>query len=186
VPLPPADAKRVLRAIASSPSRAPTAEGRLRAPHLRAALVAAFEAIGGPALLVSATGKVLLANDAGRAALARDRRTLTQAIAAAIAHRPPTLPVALTPLDGTGLGYVVVVRGKGHVADRLRAASARWKLTPRETEVLEHLAGGATNRTIADALRIVERTVEFHIASIFDKVGVESRAALVARLLAGP
>jgi DNA-binding CsgD family transcriptional regulator len=53
-------------------------------------------------------------------------------------------------------------------------------LTPREREVLEALAAGARNREIASQLGIAERTVKAHVASIYSKLGVESRVAAVA------
>lgn len=58
------------------------------------------------------------------------------------------------------------------------------KLTPREQEVLDLLADtGATNRELAQALNIEERTVEQHLVSIFKKLGVKRRgqAIVVAR-----
>lgn len=53
-------------------------------------------------------------------------------------------------------------------------------LTARELEVLQALAGGARNNEIARDLGIAERTVKAHLASIYQKLGVESRGAAVA------
>jgi DNA-binding CsgD family transcriptional regulator len=53
-------------------------------------------------------------------------------------------------------------------------------LSAREIEVLEHLAAGATNRQIADALGISERTVDRHVSNIYTKLDVSSRAAATA------
>jgi DNA-binding CsgD family transcriptional regulator len=50
-------------------------------------------------------------------------------------------------------------------------------LTPRETEVLSWLAKGKTNRDIADILGMSPRTVNKHLEHIFEKLGVETRAA---------
>lgn len=44
------------------------------------------------------------------------------------------------------------------------------RLTPRETEVLEHVASGQTNASIAESLFLSERAVEKHINSIFSKL----------------
>ncbi|MBI2734033.1 MAG: DNA-binding response regulator [Aquabacterium sp.] len=60
--------------------------------------------------------------------------------------------------------------------DRLSEAS----LTPRETEVLSWLAKGKTNRDIADILGMSHRTVNKHLDHIFEKLGVETRAAAAA------
>jgi NarL family two-component system response regulator YdfI len=53
-------------------------------------------------------------------------------------------------------------------------------LTPREIEVLRLLSEGLANKNIAWKLKISEHTVKFHIASIFTKLNVSSRAEAVA------
>lgn len=53
-------------------------------------------------------------------------------------------------------------------------------LSPRQLEVLRHVAAGRSNREIADALVISHRTVERHVSDIFSKLGVSSRAAATA------
>jgi DNA-binding NarL/FixJ family response regulator len=50
-------------------------------------------------------------------------------------------------------------------------------LTRREQEVLEVLAGGATNTAIAAELHLSERTVAHHVSAILSKLGVPSRTA---------
>jgi len=54
------------------------------------------------------------------------------------------------------------------------------ELTPRESEVLLALTRGARSSEIAVELGISERTVKAHLASIYLKLGVESRTAAVA------
>jgi DNA-binding NarL/FixJ family response regulator len=44
------------------------------------------------------------------------------------------------------------------------------QLTPREREVLEHMAQGRSNQGIADQLVVTERAVEKHVTSIFGKL----------------
>jgi PAS domain S-box-containing protein len=53
-------------------------------------------------------------------------------------------------------------------------------LTPRQKEVLEHIANGRTNDDIARKLVVSRRTVERHVGDILDKLGVENRAAAAA------
>jgi non-specific serine/threonine protein kinase len=53
-------------------------------------------------------------------------------------------------------------------------------LTPREREVLRLLVEGRTDRQIAEALFISPRTAQGHVARIFGKLGVGTRAAAVA------
>ena len=55
------------------------------------------------------------------------------------------------------------------------------QLTAREREVLEWLSGGKTDRDIADILGISPRTVHKHLQRIYEKLGVETRTAAVAR-----
>jgi len=54
------------------------------------------------------------------------------------------------------------------------------QLTGRELEVLRLVATGKTNRAIADALRLSEKTVARHVSNIFTKLGLSSRAAATA------
>jgi ATP/maltotriose-dependent transcriptional regulator MalT len=66
-----------------------------------------------------------------------------------------------------------VPRGKGTAA-----------LSAREREVAVLVAAGKRNRDVAATLFVSEKTVESHLARIYDKLGVRSRAAL-ATLMAG-
>jgi ATP/maltotriose-dependent transcriptional regulator MalT len=59
-------------------------------------------------------------------------------------------------------------------------AGAASGLSERELQVLRLLASGKTNRAIAEALFISEKTVARHVSNIFDKVGVSSRTGAAA------
>jgi DNA-binding NarL/FixJ family response regulator len=52
----------------------------------------------------------------------------------------------------------------------------------REREVAELIAGGRTNRQIASALFVSERTVETHVSNIFGKLGIASRAEIAREI----
>ena len=54
-------------------------------------------------------------------------------------------------------------------------------LTPREAEILQHLALGMANKQIAELLKISPNTVKYHIASIYEKIGATNRAEAVTR-----
>jgi DNA-binding NarL/FixJ family response regulator len=58
-------------------------------------------------------------------------------------------------------------------------------LTARERQVLELLAGGATNRQIGESLYMAEKTASVHVSRILSKLDVRSRteAAAVAHRL---
>lgn len=55
------------------------------------------------------------------------------------------------------------------------------ELTPREREVLQLLAQGLPNKTIAQKLDISPNTVKFHINGVFSKLGAQSRTEAVVR-----
>ena len=68
-------------------------------------------------------------------------------------------------------------------------SQAKWRfqqalaaLSQREREVLDELLCGHYNKTIADHLGITQRTVEFHRANIFAKLGVHSAIELAHQL----
>jgi DNA-binding CsgD family transcriptional regulator len=83
-------------------------------------------------------------------------------------------------LGTVGLGetmWLLRLRGAGETApSRLATAS----LTPRETEVLSWIAKGKTNRDVAEILGMSPRTVNKHLEHVFEKLGVETRAAAAA------
>ncbi|MBN2387960.1 MAG: response regulator transcription factor [Anaerolineales bacterium] len=66
----------------------------------------------------------------------------------------------------------------GSVAQAARTNEAL--LTDREMEVLRAVARGDRSKEIALQLGITERTVKAHLASIYNKLGVDSRAAAIA------
>ena len=66
--------------------------------------------------------------------------------------------------------------------EALRLRQALASLSPREREVLDQLILGHYNKNIADHLGITQRTVEFHRANIFEKMGVESAIELAHKL----
>lgn len=57
---------------------------------------------------------------------------------------------------------------------------AGWNLAARELEVLQHIAAGERNRTIASTLGISENTVKFHVRNLFRKLDVGSRTEAIA------
>jgi DNA-binding NarL/FixJ family response regulator len=69
---------------------------------------------------------------------------------------------------GTALDPTVVSRMLG----RRRRDDPLVELTPREREVLELMAGGRSNRGIAEVLVVTPNAVEKHVTSIFSKLGV--------------
>jgi DNA-binding NarL/FixJ family response regulator len=56
-------------------------------------------------------------------------------------------------------------------------------LTPRETEVLRHLALGLSNKEIASALALGDETVKTHVGRVLAKLQVENRAQAIVQAL---
>jgi DNA-binding response OmpR family regulator len=79
---------------------------------------------------------------------------------------------------GIGETMLLLERRSANASSPSRLASAA--LTPRETEVLSWLAKGKTNRDIGDILGMSHRTANKHLEHIFEKLGVETRAAAAA------
>lgn len=55
------------------------------------------------------------------------------------------------------------------------------KLTKREIEVLTHVIQGKSSREVADALFVSKRTVDFHLANVYDKLHVNNRVQAFRR-----
>jgi DNA-binding CsgD family transcriptional regulator len=76
-------------------------------------------------------------------------------------------------------GWAITARGElGGIGGRTRAEG----LSPAERRVAELVANGRTNREVAAALVLGERTVETHLTHIYAKLGVRSRTELARTL----
>ena len=81
-------------------------------------------------------------------------------------------------------GKLVGQIGQAHASSQAKpkALPAGFDLTEREIEVLRLVAGGATNREIAEQLFVSEGTVKNHVSNILSRLGLRDRiqAALYA------
>ena len=93
-------------------------------------------------------------------------RDLVEACRATMRGEPFLYPGAVTALI---TAYLQAVRN---------GQEPRSLLTPRETEVIKLVAESYTNRQIADALTISEKTVDRHRANILEKLGMRDRVEL--------
>jgi ATP/maltotriose-dependent transcriptional regulator MalT len=74
----------------------------------------------------------------------------------------------------------VTTRQENLVVQPARTREYPSNLTERQWEVLQLLAQGKTNREIAQALVLSDRTVQRHIADIYDKIGARNRSEATA------
>jgi DNA-binding NarL/FixJ family response regulator len=113
---------------------------------------------------------------------ARHRAARTRTLLAAAYRQLDDEDAAQLELDAAG----TVFEQLGATLDAERVVELRGRselpggLTAREAEVLRLVATGGSNREIAEALFISERTVHRHLSNIFTKLGVTSRTAAAA------
>jgi DNA-binding CsgD family transcriptional regulator len=84
-----------------------------------------------------------------------------------------TLRVESTPGWGSEVAVALPLD-----APAITSGPSDWGLSAREREVLELVASGARNRSIAGTLSISENTVKFHVANLLRKAGASTRAEL--------
>ena len=163
---------------------------RIRA-HLRVARTttsafAALEATGMALASFDATGTAVWATPSARALLDQPSMDVAEATRHWLAEasgEPLDLEIGCGRLQFQPLGR----SSSGQMLARLEAiagngsATPRPELTPRETDVLEWVAKGKTNRDIGDILGMSPRTVNKHLEHIYAKLGVETRTAAVAQ-----
>jgi len=129
----------------------------------------AIRAAGGPPVLILTTydtqSDILSALEAGATGyLLKDapEETLRRAVLDAAANRPVLSPQVTAQL----------------VMRTTKPASA---LSPREIEILELAATGASNRSMAKQLFISEATVKTHLVHVYNKLNVDNRTAAIDR-----
>jgi DNA-binding CsgD family transcriptional regulator len=127
-----------------------------------------IEPLGMPyedALIRLAHGQFLRRN--GRRRAAADQLTVAQELLSELGARP-ALERCERELEACGLKPV------------RRQGSPRPDLTPQEQSIARLVATGRTNREVAAELLLSAKTVEMHLTRIYAKLGISSRARLVA------
>ncbi len=94
-------------------------------------------------------------------------------------HAIDDLPAAIAAIAAGLIVLDPALDGILGATDRGRTPAIE-PLTPREREVLTLLADGLGNKVIAARLAISDHTVKAHLAAIFDKLSVGTRAEAVA------
>jgi DNA-binding NarL/FixJ family response regulator len=134
---------------------------------------------------LQAGARGFLTKDAG----AEEIRRAIATVASGDAQLDPSVQRRL--LDALASGQRLAVAGQPAPSSQTAASAAPAstgaavpdprpdELTPREAEVLRHIAAGLSNTEIAAALYVTEATVKTHINHIFTKTSLRDRAQLV-------
>ncbi|MEU2119913.1 LuxR C-terminal-related transcriptional regulator [Streptomyces sp. NPDC016459] len=70
------------------------------------------------------------------------------------------------------------LRATGGTTGGVTDPAALGRLTPQQQRIARLVAGGATNREVADRLTLSPRTVDHHLRSVFARLGIRSRVEL--------
>ena len=124
---------------------------------------------------LQAGARGFLTKDAGADEI---RRAITD-VAAGHAQLDPSVQRRLLDALSGGDRFTAAPAPAAGPSAAAETADAAEGLTPREAEVLAHIAAGESNAEIAAALFVSEATVKTHINHIFSKTGLRDRAQLV-------
>lgn len=94
-----------------------------------------------------------------------------------------SLVVRVWPLTGPLPSHVAVLLERLRFRDPLRAAASRFRLSPREIQVLKLMMRGFGKREIGNHLRIAESTVGEHCKHLYAKIGANSRSSMLVQIL---
>jgi len=83
--------------------------------------------------------------------------------------------------EPTSVGHSPPREGGGKKVREQPRVMANALLTPKETEVLQLLAGNLSNKKIAQALDVGDQTVKWHLKNMFHKLQAGTRQHLLAR-----
>ena len=109
------------------------------------------------------------------------------------AYTPFTKAMAMARLEAAIQQMRAIVEAEGEMGsellsrvqlDKIANPDGVFYLTKRETQVLELLAHGYSNNSIAETLVVEHRTVEHHINSLFSKLGLVKIQGMNPRVVA--
>ena len=90
------------------------------------------------------------------------------------------LRIHVSPMDGDD-GAVAVTIEQARPSDLVPLLLESYGLTPRETEVVQHLARGLSTKEIGQELMLSVHTIRDHVKAIYEKAEVSGRGELLAR-----
>jgi DNA-binding CsgD family transcriptional regulator len=164
------------------------------------ALAVALDLLPVAALVMDAAGRYLTSNAAARSlfggaaipsavleAAAKGLAAGTERTVTAIV-RPDGALLRAVPADvaaagigaGAGPSVVFLVPVGGAIDVRTGPLAARYGLSPMQTKVVTLVARGLTNKEVAGKLDLSSETVKKHLDAVFQRTGVNTRAAVVA------
>lgn len=135
-----------------------------------------------PAARLYAAFKMLPAMIYPAAARARSRNDATGAHALVRAADGGWMMVEVAPLHGQRHGEIAVNIRAATTTEIFALMCRAYALSRRERQVVELLAAGLDTRAVTQRLFISRHTVQDHLKSIFEKIGIHSRRELLAKL----
>lgn len=110
-------------------------------------------------------------------AMPSERAASMMAMHCLIRHQKPADYHIL--IDPRNPDLSVVYERAEDLLERAAAMSKDVRISPRERDVLDCVCRNLSNKLIADKLHIAERTVKFHVSSLFAKFNVRDRQSLM-------
>jgi len=159
---------------------------------MTALLNALIDIVDSPLFIVGRDGAPILENVCGKRLLQTNREEVSSIFRTAVASSEDTDISTYSVgemeawrrwivVDGQAYALVVIEVARSSFEAVLTRAIQSYALTTRQSDVFRLILEGASNKEIASRLRMAPRTVEVHLTAIFEKVGVESRARLIAK-----
>jgi DNA-binding CsgD family transcriptional regulator len=114
------------------------------------------------------------------AAMSRSRSAVTTARALERAVDGRWVMIEAAPLEGDADGKIAVTLRSAAPAETFDVICRAHALTPRERDVVAALLAGLDTRALSERLFISRHTVQDHLKSVFQKIGIHSRRELLA------
>jgi DNA-binding CsgD family transcriptional regulator len=100
-----------------------------------------------------------------------------------MARPVPFLVLRTRPMAGPAGSFIGVSLERSKLEHSLTSAAERYRISPREVQVLALLLDGRQLNEIADQLHIATSTVQDHIKSLLEKTGTENRSEMLGKAL---
>ncbi len=113
--------------------------------------------------------------------LSEDRSELLRGGVRVVLPRDATAAQIVAAVHAAAAGMVATLAEDAASLPERRAEKLIEPLTPRETQVLEMMAEGLSNKEIAGRLGISDHTAKFHVNSILTKLNASTRTEAVMR-----